>query len=305
MITKSSYFEKPLLSQAFDSWLALLPPGARVLDAGCGHGEPVITQLLEKGLQVTGVDMSPAMIRRAQEQFPQVTFLNKATQEVDFEVEFDGVCSLSSLLYLDPVDLFHSIYRLHCALKPGGLLFVYGYDLHPGWRGHPFDMQMDYWMWEWTYSMTEAAQALAEHGYFEVLGAYDVTSEEDRAERRARALQWQQEQEEALQEELAKLRENNPLPEPASDEVAAPQSDPAPLDLQPETLPVLVEPFPTQPDSAEQSPEIASEDQVSSETLDLSNLLSNLPKPPFSDPVENLPYHYVIIARRREQPPTG
>jgi len=38
-------------------------------------------------------------------------------------------------------------------------------------------------MWAWTYSMDEAVQALEEHGYFKVLKAQDVTSEEERQTR--------------------------------------------------------------------------------------------------------------------------
>ena len=41
-----------------------LQPGSRVLDAGCGSGQLAIA-LAERGMTVTGVDLSPAMIRRA------------------------------------------------------------------------------------------------------------------------------------------------------------------------------------------------------------------------------------------------
>jgi SAM-dependent methyltransferase len=46
-------------------WDALrLRPGARVLDAGCGSGQIAIA-LADRGARVTGVDLSPEMIRRA------------------------------------------------------------------------------------------------------------------------------------------------------------------------------------------------------------------------------------------------
>jgi hypothetical protein len=68
------------------------------------------------------------------------------------EAAFDGACSLSFLLYLDPIDLFHGNYRLYWALQPGGTLFLYAYDVHPGWRGLPYEQQIGQWMWSWTYS---------------------------------------------------------------------------------------------------------------------------------------------------------
>lgn len=171
---QEQYFATPALTEQFDAWLQALPPGGQVLDAGCGHGDPVIPRLLAHGFQVSGIDISPEMLRRARERFPAIPFSNLAITQLDQQAEFDGVCSLSSMLYLDPVDFFHAIYRLYRALKPGGLLFLYGYDTHPAWRGHPFDQVLHQWMWSWTRSLDEAVGALEEHGYFSVLQAVEM-----------------------------------------------------------------------------------------------------------------------------------
>lgn len=171
---QDNLFANLLLSDSFDGWLAQLPPGGQLLDAGCGHGEPVIARLLEKGFQVTGSDFSPEMLRRAARQFPQVTFLHQPITALDQENTYDGVCSFNSMLYLDPIDLLNSIYRLHCALKPGGLLFLYGFDSGPDWRGEPYGHRLKHWMWSWHYGMEEVARLLEEHGYFEVRGMRKV-----------------------------------------------------------------------------------------------------------------------------------
>jgi hypothetical protein len=57
-----NHFDLPLLADAFDRWLEQFPSGGHVLDAGCGHGNPVIARLLERGFQVTGSDISPKML---------------------------------------------------------------------------------------------------------------------------------------------------------------------------------------------------------------------------------------------------
>lgn len=48
------------------AWLerfaALLPPGGRVLDLGCGSGDPIARWLIGHGFALTGVDMSSALI---------------------------------------------------------------------------------------------------------------------------------------------------------------------------------------------------------------------------------------------------
>lgn len=176
------YFDNPLLKTAFDDWLQKLPSGGHVLDAGCGHGEPVVRYLLEKDLQPTGSDISPKMLERARANFPGVDFWNKAITEIEAENMFDGICSFSSVLYLDVIDFFHAIHRMHRALKPGGLLFLYGFDLHPSWRGYPYDITIGQWMWDGNRGMEETAAALEEHGYFKVLKTENTTTESERKE---------------------------------------------------------------------------------------------------------------------------
>src|SRR5215212_4178979 len=45
-----------------DRFTALLPPGASILDLGCGSGEPIARHLIESGFDVSGVDASPTLI---------------------------------------------------------------------------------------------------------------------------------------------------------------------------------------------------------------------------------------------------
>ncbi len=197
---RESYFENPLLAAAFEGWTALLPPGGPVLDMGCGHGDPVIARLLEKGFQVTGSDFTPRMLEMARQRFPQAAFVERASTQIDFQSAFDGVCSFSSILYLDPIDFLNSVWRAHSALRPGGLLFLYAYDSGPGWRGAPLRHVMDQWMWAWHYGVEEVAQLLEEHGYFEVLDMQKVKVDPDEAERIAK-------EQAEMERQLAEYRE--------------------------------------------------------------------------------------------------
>lgn len=195
---QEDYFSNPLLTESFDAWLEQISSDGHVLDAGCGHGNPVIARLLQKGFRVTGTDLSPKMLERARTNFPSVTFVNQMVSDIRSEAEFDGVCSFSSLLYLDPIDLSHSFYRLYHAIKPGGLLFLYAYDTHPDWRGLPYDVEINQWMWSWSYGMEEAAQALEEFGYFKVLETKNVTTEEQKQERIENWRKYRQEEHDKL-----------------------------------------------------------------------------------------------------------
>ena len=53
-----------------DRFLAMVPPGGRILDVGCGAGEPIARYLMARGRQVTGLDASSAMLAIARRRFP-------------------------------------------------------------------------------------------------------------------------------------------------------------------------------------------------------------------------------------------
>jgi SAM-dependent methyltransferase len=195
---QETYFNNPRLAESFDGWLGQLPPGGAVLDAGCGHGDPVINRLLERGYQVTGSDFSPAMLRRAGEQFPQARFIQQAITALDEQAAYDGICSFNALLYLDLIDLLHGIRRLRAALRPGGLLFLYALDSGPDWRGEPLGHRVGQWMWSWHYGMEEAAGLLEEHGCFEVLEKRVVQEDPEDAARVAQELEKQKKEEVVL-----------------------------------------------------------------------------------------------------------
>lgn len=209
---QEAYFKNRLLAKLFDGWLAQIPKGGQILDAGCGHGQPVIARLLKKGYRVTGSDFSEAMLRRASQQFPQATFIQKATTMIRDQAAFDGICSFNSTLYLDPIDLLHSIYRFHNALKPGGLLFLFGFDSGPDWRGEPFSHRVGQWMWSWHYGMEEAASLLEEHGYFKVVESQKVQVDEKEAERIAQELAKQKQEEEEYNKRQENAQSPFPLP---------------------------------------------------------------------------------------------
>ena len=60
------FYERRWLEQ----FCALIPPGASVLDIGCGSGEPIAKYLHEHGCLVTGLDSSAAMIAMFQARLP-------------------------------------------------------------------------------------------------------------------------------------------------------------------------------------------------------------------------------------------
>ena len=82
-----------------------LSPGARVLDVPCGHGRHSV-ELARRGYRMTGVDISPEMIRAAQAHAAsagvQVEWRNAEMRELAGPAQFDAAfCFGNSFGYLD------------------------------------------------------------------------------------------------------------------------------------------------------------------------------------------------------------
>jgi SAM-dependent methyltransferase len=99
-------------------------PGAEILDVGCGYGRHAI-ELVQKGLNVTGLDLSlPLLIRaadEAQRRALSVNFVHADMREMPFDQKFDGAYSmLTSFGYFDEDANLKVAEGVARALKPGG-----------------------------------------------------------------------------------------------------------------------------------------------------------------------------------------
>ncbi len=90
-------FERPWL----DRFLNLLPPGASVLDIGCGMGEPIARYLIEHGCNVTGIDAAPTMIGLCKERFPSHEWLVADMRQLDLGRTFHGLLAWDSFFHLE------------------------------------------------------------------------------------------------------------------------------------------------------------------------------------------------------------
>ena len=116
---------------------ALAPVGARVLEIGCGPGRLSILLTRRHGLEVTGLDLDPAMIERARANArrsedgdgPRPAFLVGDVASLAFpDASFDLVVStLSMHHWADPSAGLAEIGRV---LRPGARALVW--DLRPG-----------------------------------------------------------------------------------------------------------------------------------------------------------------------------
>jgi SAM-dependent methyltransferase len=112
---------------------ALVPAGARVLDAGCGTGR-VMIRLAELGYDCVGVDLDESMLAVAREHAPQLPWIQADLAEFDpgrvgVAADFDLVVAAGNIFpLLAPGTEAAVVGRLAAALRPGGLL-VAGFGL--------------------------------------------------------------------------------------------------------------------------------------------------------------------------------
>ena len=95
--------------------------GAQVLDVACGTGV-LFPDYLARGASVTGIDISPEMVKIARSKFPQVEVLLGDVEETIFGRQFDAVMVYNAFPHFpDPAALIRILAGL---VKPGGKLSI-------------------------------------------------------------------------------------------------------------------------------------------------------------------------------------
>ncbi len=119
---------------------ALVPRGARILDAGCGPGRHG-GYLAEAGHEVVGVDVDPVLIEAAQEDFPGATWLVGDLAELDLPARgitepFDAIlCAGNVMTFLAESARVEVLRRMARHLRADGRAAI-GFGAG---RGYAFD----------------------------------------------------------------------------------------------------------------------------------------------------------------------
>lgn len=110
-----------------ERFAALVPRGGRILDLGCGSGEPIARYLIEQGFRVTGVDSSPALIALCRARFPDHAWTVGDMRTLALGETFDGIIAWDSFFHLsfDDQRAMFPRFREHAA-EGAALLFTSG-----------------------------------------------------------------------------------------------------------------------------------------------------------------------------------
>jgi SAM-dependent methyltransferase len=95
-----------------------------VCDLGCGPGH-VARYLRDRGVDVFGLDISPAMVREASRLNPGIQFVEGNMVSLKMKPEaLGGIVSFYSIIHLDRGELFKAMAEMRRVLRPNGCALV-------------------------------------------------------------------------------------------------------------------------------------------------------------------------------------
>ena len=133
--------------QAWDNWylpavrpalekllFSSVAPPARLLDVCCGSGH-VTGELVARGYDVTGIDISSRLIALAQHELPATAFLVKDIRDFSLPTTFEGaICTFDSLNHLLTLrELTSALGCIRRALMEGAV-FVFDMNLEEAYK---------------------------------------------------------------------------------------------------------------------------------------------------------------------------
>jgi SAM-dependent methyltransferase len=103
------------------AFLALLPPGASILELGCGAGGDT-AEMLARGYEVRATDGSPEMAAVASRRLGRT--VETLFHQLDAVEAYDAVWANACLLHVQRPELADVLARIWRALKPAGYFFA-------------------------------------------------------------------------------------------------------------------------------------------------------------------------------------
>lgn len=100
---------------------AQVKENTRVLDVACGTGV-LFPDYIKRGAVVTGVDISPEMVKIAKKNFPKIEVLCEDVENLDFTENFDVVMVYNAFPHFPYPERL--IEKLSTFLRDGGILSV-------------------------------------------------------------------------------------------------------------------------------------------------------------------------------------
>ena len=111
--------------EQIDEFVKLVPKSTKVLDAGCASGRDS-KFLLDKGINVIGIDLSLELIKIAKKNYPDIKFVEGNFLNLPFiDKMFGGIWAHASLLHFENTeDVFKALSEFYRVLMKNGIIHV-------------------------------------------------------------------------------------------------------------------------------------------------------------------------------------
>jgi len=115
---------KPLDRQLLDRFAASVRGLGPTCDMGCGPGH-IARYLKDRGVEVCGIDLSPAMVERAHRLTPGVEFRQGDMMRLEVsDGAWAGIAAFYSIIHIPRSDVAPALRELWRVLRPGGILLL-------------------------------------------------------------------------------------------------------------------------------------------------------------------------------------
>lgn len=120
---QDSYTNNPNILKALYKLGNFLEKNAKIIDFGCGTGIPAGKYLVDNGYDVTGIDISPEMVKLSKKNVPKMHCVCGDFAKTSFkDNSFDAGIALFSLLHVAKKDMVLVLKEFHRVIKKGGYL---------------------------------------------------------------------------------------------------------------------------------------------------------------------------------------
>ncbi len=115
---------KPLDRELLDRFGDSVRERGVACDMGCGPGQ-VARYLHERGVQIVGVDLSPAMVEQARQLNPQIEFVHGNMLALDVpDAAWAGIAAFYSIIHIPRGEVVDALREMKRVLQPDGVLLL-------------------------------------------------------------------------------------------------------------------------------------------------------------------------------------